>query len=62
MLRLFCFFVIRVRFAPFAEFVVRKLAFYFLDIFAAPVVEALACSTLKSDEIYLRHKFCCYVV
>ena len=44
-----------VGFAPLAEFVVGKFALDFLDVFAAPVIEAFALSTLKSDEIYLRH-------
>ena len=46
-----------VRFAPFTEFAVGKFALNFLDIFAAPVVEALAFGALKSDEVYLWHKF-----
>jgi hypothetical protein len=44
-----------VGFAPFAEFAVGKFALHFLDIFAAPVVEALALGALESDKIYLWH-------
>ena len=45
-----------VGFAPLTKFAVRQLALHLLDIFAAPVVEALALGALKSDEIYLRHR------
>ena len=44
-----------VGFAPFAEFAVGKFSLDFLDVLAAPVIEAFAFGTLKSDEIYLRH-------
>ena len=57
LLRLFCFFMCGVFFAPFAELAVGKFPLNLLDVFAAPIVKPLAFGALKSDEIYLGHGF-----
>ena len=46
----------RVRLAPLTELAIGELALYLFDIFAAPVVEALALGALKSDKVYLWHR------
>lgn len=55
LLSFFRFFVGGLLFAPFAVFLKLDFALYFADIFAGPVVEALAFSALKPDEIWLWH-------
>ena len=61
-IRVFCLCFLRllvsgVLFAPFAEFFQSDLALHLADVFARPVVVALADRALEADEIGLGHNF-----